>query len=91
MATAQQSYLGNLAQVKGGGLEKYWTDTEVFRLKGGNQQFAQRFAKELGDERVTLDCPLREITSTDRGMTVVDAEGRTHTADDVVLAIPPSV
>ncbi len=24
-------------------------------------------------------------------MTVVDAEGRTHTADDVVLAIPPSV
>ena len=91
VATSQQSQLGNLAQVKGGGLEKYWTDTEVFRLKGGNQQIAQRFARELGDERLTLDCPVREITATDNGMTVVDAEGRTHTADDVVLAIPPSV
>ncbi|MEK6261043.1 MAG: FAD-dependent oxidoreductase [Planctomycetota bacterium] len=90
VATAQQSYLGNLAQVKGGGLEKYWTDTEVCRLKGGNQQFALRFAKELGDERLTLDCPVHEITATDKGMTVVDAEGRKHEADDVVLAIPPS-
>ena len=91
VATSQQSHLGNLAQVKGGGLEKYWTDTEVFRLKGGNQQFALRFAKELGDVRLTLDCPVREVTATDTGMTVVDAGGRTHTADDVVLAIPPSV
>ena len=90
VATERQSYLGNLAQVKGGGLEKYWTDTEVCRLKGGNQQFALRFARELGDERLTLDCPVREITATDKGMTVVDAEGRTHEADDVVLAIPPS-
>ena len=51
---------------------KVWTDTEVFRLKGGNQQFALRFAKELGDERLTLDCPVREITATDKGVTVVD-------------------
>ncbi len=90
VATAQQSQLGNLAQVKGGGLEKYWTDTEVFRLKGGNQQFALRFAKELGDERLSLNCPVREITVADNATTVVDAEGRTHEADDVVLAIPPS-
>ena len=90
VATVQQSYLGNLAQVKGGGLEKYWTDTEVFRLKGGNQLFALQFAKELGDERLTLDCPVREITATNSGMLVVDTEGRRHEADDVVLAIPPS-
>ena len=91
VATSKQSQLGNLAQVKGGGLEKYWTDTEVYRLKGGNQQLALRFAKELGDERVTLNCPVREVTATDNGMTVVDVAGRTHAADDVVLAIPPSV
>lgn len=90
VAASLQSQLGNLAQVKGGGLEKYWTDTEVLRLKGGNQQFALRFAKELGDERLTVDCPVREITATEKGMTVVDAEGRRHEADDVVLAIPPS-
>ena len=91
VATSKQSHLGNLAQVKGGGLEKYWTDTEVYRLKGGNQQFALRFAKELGDERLTLNCPVREIASAANGLTVTDAEGCTHTADDVVLAIPPSV
>ena len=91
VATSLQSQLGNLAQVKGGGLEKYWTDTEVYRLKGGNQQFALRFAKELGDERLTLNCPVREITATGAGMTVVDAEDNRHEADDVVLAIPPSV
>lgn len=90
VATAQQSYLGNLAQVKGGGLEKYWTDTEVYRLKGGNQQFALRMAKELGDERLMLGRPVKEIAATESGMTVVDAEGRCHQADDVVLATPPS-
>lgn len=90
VATALQSYLGNLAQVKGGGLEKYWTDTEIYRLKGGNQQFALRFAKELGDGRLTLDCPVREIMATGGGLTVIDAEGRKHAADDVVLAIPPA-
>jgi monoamine oxidase len=90
VATELQSYLGNLAQVKGGGIEKYWTDTEVYRLKGGNQQFALRFAKELGNDRVLLGCPVREITATQAGMLVIDARGDRHEADDVVLAIPPS-
>jgi monoamine oxidase len=90
VATSRQSYLGNLAQVKGGGLEKYWTDSEVFRLKGGNQQFALRFARELGDDRLKLNCPITEILATDRGVRVVDFAGRKHEADDLVLAIPPS-
>ncbi len=91
VATSRQSYLGNLAQVCGGGLEKYWTDTEVYRLKGGNQQYAERLARELGPERVLLNCPVREITTTDSGVTVLDREGRRHQADDIILAIPPSV
>ncbi len=40
VVTEWQSYLGNLAMVKGGGLEKYWTEREVYRCKGGNQQLA---------------------------------------------------
>lgn len=88
--TSRQSHLGNLTQVKGGGLERYWTDTEVFRLSGGNQQIATRLAKELGD-RVTLNCPVKKISATGSTMTVVDAEGREHVADDVVLAIPPTL
>jgi monoamine oxidase len=30
----KQSYLGNLTQIKGGGVEKYWTESEVYRCKG---------------------------------------------------------
>ena len=43
MVTQWQSYLGNLAMVKGGGLEKYWTESEVYRCQGGNQQLARKF------------------------------------------------
>jgi monoamine oxidase len=91
VATELQSYLGLLTVVKGGGLEKYWTDTEVFRLSGGNQQIAKRLAEELGKGRVTLNCPIASVTKTDKGMLVVDSKGRKYTADDVVLAVPPSV
>jgi len=87
----RQSYLGNLAQVKGGGLEKYWTDTEVYRLKGGNQQIALALARQLGDSRLILNQTIREIIATDKGLTVIDAMGQKHSADDVVLAVPPSV
>ena len=33
VAVERQSYLGNLTQIKGGGVEKYWTDTEVLSLQ----------------------------------------------------------
>jgi monoamine oxidase len=90
VATQRQSYLGNLAQVKGGGLERYWTDTELYRLKGGNQQFALRLASELGNQRIKLDCPIREIIATNTAMVAIDAGGDRYEADDIVLATPPS-
>ena len=46
--TEWQSYLGNLAMVKGGGLEKYWTESEVYRCKGGNQQLARKLVTAIG-------------------------------------------
>ena len=49
VVTEWQSYLGNLAMVKGGGLEKYWTESEVYRCQGGNQQLARKFVD--GDRR----------------------------------------
>ena len=42
--TAWQSYLGNMAMIKGGGVEKFWTETEVFRCRGGHQQLATALA-----------------------------------------------
>src|ERR671913_257764 len=48
VVTDWQSYLGNLAMWKGGGLEKYWTDSEVYRCKGGNQQLATKLVAGIG-------------------------------------------
>jgi len=56
-----QSYLGNLAMVKGGGLEKYWTESEVYRCKGGNQQLATKLMTAIGPARVLLRTPVRAI------------------------------
>lgn len=87
-----QSYLGNLAMVKGGGLEKYWTDSEVYRCKGGNQTLAMKLLEGIGAARVQLRTIVRRIdlTAKDRALVTL-ASGKTIEADDVVLAVPPSV
>src|SRR6266436_589563 len=43
----QQSLLGVLAMVKGGGLNRFWKDTELHRCKGGTQKLAFAFEKHL--------------------------------------------
>jgi monoamine oxidase len=88
VTTAWQSYLGNLAQVKGGGVEKYWTETEVYRCLGGGQQIATNIAAELGPSRVHLRQPVTSIPVSDRGVTVTTAAAR-YEADYAVLAVPP--
>lgn len=91
VCTAWQSYLGNLAQVKGGGIEAYWTDSEVYRCKGGNQLLATKLAEALGSSRILLGTPVDSITATKKLMTVTLASGKKLEADDVVLAVPPTV
>ena len=88
--TAHQSYLGNLTQVKGGGLAKYWTESEVYRCRGGNSRLGLKLAAAIGDERLHLGTPVREVRLTADKAVVRDAAGRLFEADDVVLAIPPS-
>ncbi len=90
VAIELQSYLGNLAQVRGGGLERYWDETEVYRLEGGNQQFALKLAAEIGADALLLKCPVTSIAVTDHGVRVTDATGKVHEADDAVLTAPPS-
>jgi monoamine oxidase len=51
MDISKQGLLGLLAAVKGGGLEKYWTDSEVYRCKTGNQSLAKKLAEKIGDKR----------------------------------------
>jgi monoamine oxidase len=88
VTTAWQSYLGNLAQVKGGGVEKYWTETEVYRARGGNQQIALKIAAALGTARLHLRQPVTAVRASDRGVTVTTAAA-TYEADYVVVTAPP--
>jgi monoamine oxidase len=85
-----QSYLGNLAMIKGGGLEKYWTDSEVYRCRGGNQQLAARFVTAIGASKVLTRTPVRSIDVTDSGVRVALATGKILEADRVILTAPPT-
>lgn len=88
---AWQSYLGNLAQVSGGGLEKYWSESEVYRCAGGNQQLAAKLAEALGAPRLRLSAPVRAVKIEARRAVVTGADGAALEFDRVVLAVPPSV
>jgi monoamine oxidase len=90
VAAAKQSYLGNLAAVKGGGLEKFWTDSEVYRCEGGNQQLAQKLAGALGDQRIRLGAPVAQVTVGEKSVKVKLAAGEVLECDDVVLTAPPT-
>jgi monoamine oxidase len=86
-----QSYLGNLAMVKGGGLEKYWTESEVYRCQGGNQQLATKLVAAIGAARVLTRTPVRAIALTDKGGRVTLGSGKVLEAEHVLLTAPPSV
>jgi monoamine oxidase len=88
--TAAQSLLGVLAMVKGGGVDRYWKETETFRCKGGNQQLAQRLADGIGGDRIRLRCSVRRIVSSDQAVRVTCTDGVVREADFAVLAVPPS-
>lgn len=84
-----ESLLGRLAIVKGGGLEKYWTETEVFRCKGGNQQLAERLADAIGRAHIRLESPVTAVDVKEKFVLVTLASGLTMECEDVVLTVPP--
>jgi monoamine oxidase len=88
--TADKSLLGVLAMVKGGGVDRYWKETEMFRCRGGNQLLAERLADAVGRSRIRLRCAVRRIVSSAHGVRVTCTDGVVREADFAVLAIPPS-
>lgn len=84
-----QSLLGRLAVVKGGGLEKYWTESEIYRCKGGNQQLAEHLADAIGRDHIMLEMPVTEVEVKDKLVEVTLASGKVLEADDVIVAVPP--
>ncbi len=86
----RQSLLAMLAQVKGGGVERYWTDSEVYRCDGGNQRLAEALAGTLRANSLHSKTPVVSVSRAGAGMRAVCADGREFEADFVVVAIPPS-
>lgn len=91
MVTEWQSYLANLAMVKGGGLEKYWSESEVYRCHGGNQQLARKFVEAIGAPKVLTRTIVRAIAVNDKAVRVTLANGKILEGDHVVLTAPPPV
>jgi len=90
VSSAWQSLLGVLAMVKGGGVSKFWSDSEVYRCKGGNQQLAYKLAAALGD-RVMLRTPVKRVTIGDQGVVMALANGKTVEGDELIFTAPPRV
>ena len=87
-----QSYLAILAMVQGGGVEHYWTETEVYRCRGGNQRLAAALAQPFfADGTLHLESPVARIEVLESHAAVTPRGGKPIWADDVVLAVPPSV
>lgn len=91
VALDRQSFLGLLTMVKGGGVDEFWTETDLFRCRGGNQQLAEKLADAVGRERIHLRSPAIEVKIGAEKVRVKCADGRSFTADDAILTVPPSV
>ena len=89
MVTEWQSYLGNLAMVKGGGLEKYWSESEVYRCAGGNQQLATKLVAAIGAAKVLTRSIVRTVAVSEKGVRVTLAGGKILEGDHVILTAPP--
>jgi len=112
---SRQSLLGVLAMIKGHGIDRYWTDTEVYRCIKGNDELAKSFQTALG-KRVKTGIKVISIGKHGKRVSVglayttdkelkLDLEDRlsgakrsrkaydpaTVEADEIILAIPPSV
>ncbi|MBX3364997.1 MAG: FAD-dependent oxidoreductase [Phycisphaeraceae bacterium] len=90
VAIERQNLLALLSMIKGGGLEDYWTQSEVYRCEGGNQLMAERLAEALGPTRVRLGVRVVMIDATHPQPTIRTERGDLLQADAVVLAVPPS-
>ena len=91
---AWQSLLGILAIVRGGGLQKFWDETDTMHCVGGADQLATKlhesFIRQRGEKAAVLNRPVRAIRRRGSSWQLELASGETWEADDIVLTVPPS-
>jgi monoamine oxidase len=88
VALEKQSYLAFLTMIKGGGVDKYWTDSETARCAQGNQALATKLSQGLN---VRLNTEVKGIAYGGSGVVLTLRDGERIEADDVVMTVPPSL
>ena len=86
---SEQSWLGNLAMIKGGGLARYWRDTETHHCREGNQALAFKLKTKIG--RVETGKKVERIKIDEDGVTLEFARGKRRYFNEVILATPPTM
>ncbi|MGZ4117366.1 MAG: flavin monoamine oxidase family protein, partial [Bacteroidia bacterium] len=91
-STYNQSLLAILSQIKGGGLQNYWELSEVYSCENGSQALADSLAAKITglSGTILLNTAAKNISINTDNVTVVTADGKTMTADYIILAVPPS-
>jgi monoamine oxidase len=87
--THQQSLLGLLTAIKGGGVDRYWVESEVYRCRGGNDQLAFKLADGIGVNRIRLRAPVARVELIGDIVRIETSGGDRYECDDVVLTAPP--
>jgi monoamine oxidase len=90
VANDRASLLAMLTAVKGGGGQRYWSDSEVYRCAGGNDRLAHKLAAAISAARIRLNCPVTEIQYRNDSAVVICMNGERLDCDRVVLATPPT-
>jgi monoamine oxidase len=85
----RQSYLAFLSMVKGGGVEKYWTESETCRCAQGNSALAEAFAEKLHKRIYLRSSVISLVIGSDEVMVTTERGGRLI-CEDVILTTPPS-
>ena len=94
--TAKQSFLANLAAIRGGALhgqpDDYFTQSETIKCEQGNDMLAKKLGEELtrAGGKLHLNSPITKIQIL-RERVIVTAAGKQFEADHAILAIPPSL
>jgi len=84
------SYLGILAAIAGGGIEAFWSESEIYRCARGNQALALKLAEAIGANRLQLRTPIERLELRSDGVRISTAGGQRLEADLVVLTAPPA-
>ncbi|HLZ12680.1 MAG TPA: FAD-dependent oxidoreductase [Candidatus Acidoferrum sp.] len=68
----KQSLLAVLAMIRGGGLDRFWNDSELHRCEGGSQTLAKAFAAKLKSKgaKLLLGTQVCGLSVTESGATV---------------------